>query len=376
MTHSMCDMYVTREPCTSKAVTDAFVQRSLDFLFLSFFESGEKIFFVFLGSLPQPPTSLWMSHVTHGMSHVSHEMSHVSHEMSQWAISHTHPTCRTWLSHASILGTHIHIMPCVAVCCSVLQCVAVCCSVLQCDTWYTYTHHAFIRYTHIHISHIHIYTYHIHTYTHITYTHITYTHIHISHTHIYTYHIHTYTHITYTHIHISCLYASIQMTTGPEVFFYTQMHISHIHIYTYHSSMPAYKWQQGQRSFSWRNRPIGGRAGSSEYASLWFQQGLSRCWCVCVWCEFMSVCVCLPNTHRCDFGRGSRGVGVCALAHTYVFRIRFSVVSFVCVWVRVGGCVRGFVWMCVFRIRFCSYMYEPMQYEYAMRIRGSLYIYM
>jgi len=45
---------VIRKPCTSNAVTDAYVQRSLDFLFLSFFDSGTKIFLFSGVSTPAP----------------------------------------------------------------------------------------------------------------------------------------------------------------------------------------------------------------------------------------------------------------------------------------------------------------------------------
>jgi len=41
----------------SKAVTDAYVQRSLDFLFLSFFDSGTKIFWFSWVSTPAPHVS-------------------------------------------------------------------------------------------------------------------------------------------------------------------------------------------------------------------------------------------------------------------------------------------------------------------------------
>jgi len=51
--------YVTREPCTSNAVTDTYVQRSNDFLFLSFFDSGAHIFLYSWVSTPAPHIS-WL----------------------------------------------------------------------------------------------------------------------------------------------------------------------------------------------------------------------------------------------------------------------------------------------------------------------------
>ena len=51
--------YVIREPCTSNAVTDAYVQRSLDFFVFVFFWQWYKNLLLSWVSTPAPHVSLW-----------------------------------------------------------------------------------------------------------------------------------------------------------------------------------------------------------------------------------------------------------------------------------------------------------------------------
>ena len=179
-------------------------------------------------------------------------MSHVEWVMSQmeWVISHTHPTCRTWLSHVSYGMSHVS----------------------------------------------------------YAMSHVSYAMSHVSH---------GMSHVSYAMSHVSNGMRRISYESDVS-----------------HPTKSCLVW------IRWIN---------DNRARGLFRQRTDR----------SGAGVGLPNTPRPHFGRGPRGVGVCALTHTYVFRIRIAVVSFVCVWVRVGGCVRGFVWMCVFRIRFCSYIGLP-----------------
>jgi len=136
------EWYVTREPCTSNAVTNAYIQRSWDFLFLCVFDCGTKIFLLAWVSTPGPHVSSRVFAIYVSQIHVK-PYDHVSNVFDAYLYMYTCIGYPTWIvkllfrQYCEHSGSHgvcsdTSVLPCVAVYCSVLQCVAVCCSVLEC----------------------------------------------------------------------------------------------------------------------------------------------------------------------------------------------------------------------------------------------------